>query len=105
VAVVTLVLGLWLVGRSISDLREVLKLTPRPNLLQVLLLDPKTQTYSLANFQLIAWSAAFLLAYSYLFVGRVFWQNGTEMIDLPGDFAAMLGAAAGTSVAATAITS
>jgi hypothetical protein len=93
--------GLILALYCVWKLRKGLDITQRPNLFEILLLDPKTLTYSLANFQLVAWSATFLVAYSYLFVGRVFWQNGTDLIDLPGDFATMLGATAGTSVVST----
>jgi hypothetical protein len=70
---------------------------------ETLVIDPKTNTYSLASFQFAAWSLAFLLAYVWLFVGRVVVQGSTQFIDLPSDFATMLGATAGTAVVSTGI--
>ena len=72
---------------------------------QVLLIDPKTNTYSLSSFQFAAWSFAFLIAYIYLFIGHVLVQGYTDFVDLPPDFATMLAATSGTAIAAAGIDS
>ena len=95
--------GLKLLGESMGKIpRRQGGATPA-RWYETLLIDPRTNTYSLASFQFALWSMAFLLAYLWLFAGRVFVQHNPDFVDLPSDFATMLGATAGTAVVATAI--
>jgi hypothetical protein len=71
----------------------------------VFLLDRNTDTYSLANFQLLAWSGAALFAYVFLTVSRVLCQGVLELAEIPGNLPGILAISAGTTVASNGITS
>jgi hypothetical protein len=102
--------GMFLAFSCLRLFRDGAPLVQRPTglksiagMLETLVIDTKTQTYSLSCFQFAAWSFAFLIAYLYLFVGRILVQGSTEFIDLPADFATMLAATGGTAVVASGI--
>jgi len=62
-----------------------------------LLLDPETDTYSLAKFQLVAWSVAGVLGYLYLTLSRAIAQGYVDIADVPDNLPTMLGVSAGTA--------
>jgi len=64
--------------------------------LAYLIIDSKTNTYSLCMFQLILWSAATVLAYAYLAVSQFLVQWTWVLPNVPEGLPTMLGISAGT---------
>jgi hypothetical protein len=71
--------------------------------LRLLFLDPETDTYSLSKLQFYLWTVAALFGYAYLFISKVFVQNG-DWPDIPGTLPGIIAIAAGTSVSSQFIT-
>lgn len=71
----------------------------------VFLLDRSTDTYSLAIFQLLAWSGAALFAYVFLTISRVLCQGVLELADIPDNLPGILAVSGGTTVASNGIVS
>jgi hypothetical protein len=69
------------------------------------LLDRETNSYSLSKFQLFSFSFVFVFGYLYVFFCRWLVQWAFDLPDIPGNFAAMLGVSAGTTVVAAGATS
>jgi len=68
------------------------------------LLDKETNSFSLSKFQLLAWTAVSVFGYLYLFVCRVLIQSDFAFPPIPDNFPQLLAISAGTTVAATGIT-
>ncbi len=63
-----------------------------------LFIDPKTNTYSLSQLQLILWSAAAVVAYVYLAASRALVQWDWRLCEVPENLPMLLGISAGTTV-------
>jgi hypothetical protein len=74
------------------------------NALQVLFLDPETNSYSLSKLQFYLWTAAALFGYAYLVISRMLVQ-GKVWPDVPATLPAIIAIGAGTSVGAQFVTS
>jgi hypothetical protein len=73
------------------------------NPLQVLFLDPETNTYSLSKLQFYCWTVAGLFGYSYLAISKI-WVQGLSWPDMPGGLPSIIAIGAGTSVGSQMIT-
>jgi hypothetical protein len=67
------------------------------------LIDTETDTYSLSKLQFYAWSAAALLAYSYLSLSRCLVQGKLDIADVPQNLPIIWGLSAGTAVLSVGI--
>lgn len=74
-------------------------------LMKALFLDEATQTYSLSKCQFYAWTLAGVLGYVFFAVAKSVIQGSAVFPEVPGNLPAVLLVSAGTSVAATGITS
>ena len=74
------------------------------NVLQVLFLDPETDTYSLSKLQFYLWTFAALFGYAYLAISRLFIQ-GESWPDIPDGLPAVIALGAGTAVGAQIVQS
>ena len=105
---------LWSVGVNLAGLLVILFFSlfvPRVRIaghtygtLRVLFLDPKTNTYSLSNYQFYVWTSAAIFTYAYFAISKVFVQ-GMALPDVPSTLPALVGFGAGTAVAARLLTS
>ena len=68
-------------------------------------LDKETNSFSLSKFQLLAWTAVSIFGYVYLFVCRMLVQWDFTFPPIPDNLPQLLAISAGTTVAATGITS
>ena len=68
-------------------------------------LDRQTNSYSLSKFQVIAWTVVAVFGFVYLFLCRTFVQWNFTFPQIPEGLPTLLGVSAGTTVAATGITS
>lgn len=68
-------------------------------------LDKETNSFSLSKFQLLAWTAVSTFGYIYLFVCRMMVQWDFSFPPIPDNLPQLLAISAGTTVAATGITS
>jgi len=66
--------------------------------MEYLLLEPQTNTYSLAKFQMLIWSAAAVLAYSYISASQFLVQWKWLLPKVPDGLPMLLGLSATTSV-------
>jgi hypothetical protein len=73
-------------------------------LLQSLLLDKETDTYSLSRFQFYVWTAAAILGYLYLMVSRSLVQWKLEFVDIPPGLPGIILISASTTILAQGIT-
>ena len=73
--------------------------------LECLFIDPKTNTYSLSQLQLILWSAAAVVAYTYLAASRALVQWDWRLCEIPENMPMLLGISAGTTVLSLGATS
>jgi hypothetical protein len=107
-ALIAICLGLmvlWLVRLlSRQQLRDQPTKNVRLNALQILFLDPETNSYSLSKLQFYFWTAAALFGYSYLVIGRMMVQ-GQIWPDIPGTLPGILAIGAGTAVGSQFVTS
>jgi hypothetical protein len=69
------------------------------NVLQILFLDPETETYSLSKLQFYLWTFAAVFGYVYLAISRLFIQ-GERWPDIPDGLPAVIALGAGTAVGA-----
>jgi hypothetical protein len=74
------------------------------NVLQALLLDKETDTYSLARFQFYVWTAAAILGYLYLMLSRSLVQWKLEFVDVPSGLPGIILISASTAILAQGIT-
>lgn len=74
------------------------------SVLQSLLLDKETDTYSLSRFQFYVWTAAALLGYLYLMVSRSLVQWKPEFVDVPSGLPGIILISASTAILAQGIT-
>jgi len=72
------------------------------NALQVLFLEPETDTYSLSKFQFYIWTATALFGYCYLVISRILVQ-GESWPDMPEGLPGIIAIGAGTSVGAQVV--
>jgi hypothetical protein len=72
--------------------------------LAYLFIDPQTNTYSLSKLQLIFWTVASVLAYSYLSVSQFLVQSIWVLPNVPEGLPMLLGLSAGTTVLSVATT-
>jgi len=63
-----------------------------------LIIDPKTNTFSLSQLQLVLWSAAAIVAYVYLAASRALVQWNWQLCEVPDNLPMLLGISAGTTV-------
>lgn len=75
------------------------------SLLTILFLDEETHTYSLSKCQFYAWTLAAILGYIFFAVAKSVIQGSAVFPDIPGGLPAIILFSAGTTVAATGITS
>lgn len=73
--------------------------------LECLFIDTKTNTYSLSQFQLILWTAAAVVAYTYLAASRALVQWDWRLCEFPENMPMLLGISAGTTVLSLGATS
>jgi hypothetical protein len=73
-------------------------------LLSYLIIDPQTNTYSLSKLQMIIWSAAVIVAYSYLAASQFLVQWKLGIPNVPGGLPMLLGISAGTTALAVGAT-
>ena len=66
--------------------------------LAYLFIDPRTNTYSLSQLQLILWSAAAIVAYMYLAVSQALVQWDWKLCEFPENLPMLLGISVGTTV-------
>ncbi len=71
---------------------------PTYTTMKYLLIDPQTNTYSLAKFQVFVWSTAAVLAYSYISASQFFVQWKWMLPRVPEGLPMLLGLSAATSV-------
>ncbi len=69
----------------------------------ILFLDLETDTYSLSKLQFYMWTAAAILSYTYLVVGRLFVQ-GLDLPDVPASLPGILAIGAGTAIGSQFVT-
>lgn len=69
-----------------------------------LIIDPQTNTYSLSKLQMIIWSAAAILAYTYLAASQFLVQWKLGIPNVPGGLPLLLGISAGTTALAVGAT-
>lgn len=67
-------------------------------ILAYLLIDPRTNTYSLSQLQLILWLAAAIVAYMYLAVSQALVQWNWKLCEIPENLPMLMGISVGTSV-------
>jgi hypothetical protein len=79
------------VGRHSTD-------DPTFTTLKYMLIDPQTNTYSLAKFQVLIWSAAAILAYSYISASQFLVQWKWMLPKVPDGLPMLLGLSATTTV-------
>lgn len=72
--------------------------------IQSLLLDKETDTYSLARFQFYVWTAAAILGYLYLLLSRSLVQWKLEFVDVPSGLPGIIMISASTAILAQGIT-
>jgi hypothetical protein len=72
--------------------------------LRSFLIDTETDTYSLSKFQFYLWSAAALLAYTYLSLSRWLVQGEVNLVDIPENLPGILIVSGGTTVVSMGIT-
>lgn len=70
--------------------------------LQVLFLEPETDTYSLSKFQFYTWTAAALFGYCYLVISRILVQ-GQSWPDIPDGLPGIITIGAGTAIGAQVV--
>ena len=75
------------------------------NVLTTLLLDPETDSYSLAKFQLYGWTAGAIFGYVYLLLTRSLIQGRFEFAAVPENLPGLLLVSGSTSAIAKGITS
>lgn len=85
------------VGHSWGNNRNYATLT-------YLLIDPQTNTYSLSKLQLILWTAAAIMAYSYLVVSQSLVQGNWVLPKVPEGLPMLLGLSATTTALAVGAT-
>lgn len=73
------------------------------NVLQILFLDPETNTYSLSKFQFYCWTVAALFGYAYLVIGRMLVQH-LGWPDIPGTLPGIVAIGAGTAIGSQFVT-
>jgi hypothetical protein len=71
----------------------------RKRVLEILFLDPETDTYSLSKFQFYLWTSAALFGYTYLVISRMFVQ-GQTWPDIPASLPGLIAIGAGSSIGA-----
>ena len=69
-----------------------------------LLIDQETNTFSLSRLQLLAWTAAAVLAYAYVYASQYFVQAKWQMPEVPSGLATLLGLSVGTTALAIGAT-
>ena len=74
------------------------------NVLQSLLLDKETDTYSLSRFQFYVWTTAAILGYLYLILSRSLVQWKLEFVDIPSGLPGIILVSASTTILAQSIT-
>ena len=99
--VVAISLLIWLM---VSGLRQHAIDGQAYGLITAFMLDPDTDTYSLAKFQFYIWTAAAVLAYAYVALSRSLVQGNLEFIDVPGTLPGILFISAGTFGISTGVT-
>lgn len=100
VALASAAIALFLALIVLALVRVLLHHQPaqrRFNALEVLFLDPETDTYSLSKFQFYLWTAAALFGYAYLVIGRMFVQ-GQPWPEVPDNLPAVIAIGTGTAV-------
>jgi hypothetical protein len=101
--VLLLIVILWaLVRRGVGEYRVG---KHRYGVFSSFLIDKDTNSYSLSKLQLLLWTSAAVFGYVYFFLCHVLVQWKLDFPDIPEGLPTLIGMAAGTTVAATGLSS